>query len=140
TRETVTATPTTTLRLAGIPQVVPNGAPPVTTSTFAASSGGVFAQPTNIGHYTRDVFAVVPEVNLKVGYQLNNSWRATVGYTFLFMSNVVRPGDEIDRGINSGFLALPPNHGLPLRPAFDFSGSGSTYWAQGVDFGLEFHF
>ena len=45
--------------------------------------GGVFAQPSNIGHHQRDRFAVVPEAALKVGYRLTSWASLFVGYTFL---------------------------------------------------------
>src|SRR5262249_50626927 len=33
-------------------------------------SGGAFAQPPSIGHYNRDRFAVIPEGNFNLGYQV----------------------------------------------------------------------
>src|SRR5438309_1388204 len=44
--------------------------------------GGLLAQPTNIGHYSADRFAVVPELGLKLGYQVTAHMRLTAGYTF----------------------------------------------------------
>ena len=119
-----------------LPNPAPNLTPAVTTVTSGRTAGGLFAQPTNIGHYTRDVFAVVPEGNVQLGYQLTDRLRATVGYTFFYMSDVVRPGDQIDRTINPALLALPPAAGGPARPAFQVR--QSDFWAQGIDFGLEF--
>ncbi|HEV3261967.1 MAG TPA: BBP7 family outer membrane beta-barrel protein, partial [Gemmataceae bacterium] len=83
-------------------------------------------QPTNIGTYSRDRFAVVPEATVRVGYELTEYLRASLGYTFLYCSEVVRPGDQIDR-------LLGPGH-----PAFFFS--GTDFWAQGIDAQLEFRF
>jgi hypothetical protein len=135
---TSSVTPTQAFVLTpGLSLPFPTGAP-VTTTTSGRSPGGFFAQPSNIGHYSRNVFAVVPEVNLKVGYQVTSHLRATVGYSFLYMSSVVRPGDQIDRTINPSLLASPPVNGTPVRPLFQFN--STDYWAQGVDFGLEFRF
>ena len=72
-----------------------NGLGPV--QTFP---GGYFALPTNSGTYTRDRFAVVPEANLSVGYQVNRVISVFAGYSFLYLSNVARPGEQIDRVIN----------------------------------------
>jgi len=135
---TTTVTPTDGILIAGIPLTIPTGAPAVTTTTSGHSVGGLFAQPTNIGHYSRNVFAVVPEGNLKVGYQISERLRATVGYSFFYMSDVARPGEQIDRAINPGLLATPPLNGPPARPLFHIK--STDYWAQGVDFGLEFRF
>jgi Putative beta barrel porin-7 (BBP7) len=131
-------TPTTTILLAGIPLVVPNGIPGPTTTSTTTGSGGFFAQPTNSGHFSRNVFAVVPEANVRLGIDVTNWCRATVGYSFLFMSSVVRSSDQIDRTINSGQLASPPVNGDPARPLVPFK--STDFWAQGVDFGVQFRF
>jgi hypothetical protein len=104
--------------------------------------GGLLALGTNIGHFHRDSFAVVPEVGINLGYSITPNLRAYVGYNFLYWSSVVRPGDQIDRNIDS---ALIPNFNIPQlpptgqnRPAAPFKETG--FWAQGLVFGVEFVF
>ncbi|HYT95673.1 MAG TPA: BBP7 family outer membrane beta-barrel protein, partial [Gemmataceae bacterium] len=63
-------------------------------------SGGLLAAPTNIGHFSSNRFAVIPEIGLKFGYQVTDHIRVYAGYDFLWVSSVVRPGDQIDRVIN----------------------------------------
>ena len=46
------------------------------------------ALPSNIGHYSRDQFSVVPEVGLNVGYQLTRHVSLSAGYTCIYWSNV----------------------------------------------------
>jgi hypothetical protein len=135
---TSSQTPTHTILLAGIPLVVPTGTSAVTTTTSGQGPGGLFAQPTNIGHHARDRFAVVPEGKVKLGYQITNHWGATIGYSFFLLSDVARPGAQIDRSVNSGLLASPSASGGSLRPQFVFR--SSDFWAQGVDIGLEFRY
>jgi hypothetical protein len=89
-------------------------------------SGGNYAT-LQIGRYTRDRFAVAPEVILNVGYQLRPWLRAQIGYDFLYLSNVARPGNQIDNTYDGG--AHP---GVPL--------TGSSFWAQGLNIGLQFSF
>jgi hypothetical protein len=102
---------------------------------------GRLAAPSNIGHYSRDIFTVVPEAGVTLGYQVTRHMRATVGYTFLFLSDAVRPGDLIDPAVNptqfKAALGLGQQTG-PARPAFP--GNASDYWAQGLNLGLEFHY
>jgi hypothetical protein len=107
-----------------------NGGPPI--------SGGLLAQSSNIGHFGRDRFAVVPEVGLNVGYQITDALRVYVGYNFLYMSSVARPGDQIDPVITHPII--PPAGRLPpgSRPLFAFR--GTDFWAHGVNFGLEFRY
>lgn len=104
-------------------------------NNFENRPGGVFAQRTNIGEYARDRFAVVPELGVTLGCALTPQWRATVGYTFLYWSSVVRPGDQMDRNINPNLF--PPEStslGL-LRPGFEFV--ESNLWVNGLNVGLE---
>jgi hypothetical protein len=104
----------------------------------APISGGLLAQSTNIGHYGRQRFAVVPEVGLNVGYQITDALRVYVGYNFLYMSSVARPGDQIDQVVSRP--TIPPAGRLPpgSRPLFAFH--GTDFWAHGVNFGLEFRY
>jgi hypothetical protein len=103
--------------------------------------GGLYALPSNIGEYTRDRFAVVPEAGVLIGYQITRTLRAIVGYTFLYNSAVLRPGNQIDRGINVSQLPSQVGPGTlvgPARPAPILH--GSDFWAQGLSFGLELRY
>ena len=108
--------------------------PGVGTETF---NGALLALPTNSGRYTRDRFAVLPEAGVTVGYRITAGLRATVGYSFLEWSSVARPGDQVDRAVNP--TQLPPStlRG-PAQPAFTFH--GTSFWAQGANFGLEYQY
>jgi hypothetical protein len=98
--------------------------------------GGLYAQPSNIGRQTRDPFAVVPEVTFSVGYDVTNNLRVFVGYTFLYISDVVRPGNQVDPAVNVSQIVGP--FAGPVRPVRIFR--ESDFWAQGLNFGVEYHF
>jgi hypothetical protein len=100
----------------------------------AAFNGGLLAQPSNSGRFSRDAFTVVPELGVTVGYQFNEHWRAFVGYNLIYWSSVVRSGDQIDLVVNR--TQLPPPTGTADRPAVLFR--STDFWAQGVNFGIEF--
>jgi hypothetical protein len=98
-------------------------------------TGGLLAQRTNIGRFERDRFGVLPEFGLKLGWQISDRTRFTVGYSGLYWTNVVRAGGQIDSTVNPNLL--PPEAVLftgPLRPAFSFR--EVDFWAQGLDLGL----
>lgn len=98
---------------------------------------GLLTSPTNIGRYVSDDFAAIPEFNLDLAYQLNGHWRIHVGYTFLYWANIVRSAEQIDLGINTSYLnyyETEEPHG-PRRPSFDWK--QGTFWAQGLNLGLE---
>jgi hypothetical protein len=77
-------------------------------------SGGLLGTP---GSFSRDYFTVVPEVNINLGYRFTSHLQASVGYSFLYWSSVVRPGDQVT--------------GLP---------KATNFWAQGINFGLALNF
>lgn len=108
---------------------------PGTARSFAV--GDVLALGSNIGRYFRNEFAVVPEGGLDLGVQLTSLVQAHIGYTFLYWSNVVRPGDALDRTVNRFTVPTDQNFGMgtgPGRPAFTWH--GTDFWAQGINFGL----
>ncbi len=102
---------------------------------------GQLAMPSNMGRCGQDQFAVVPEFGLNLGYALTRHLRLTFGYTFLYWSSVFRPGDQIDRAANPtevpALLGLRPMSG-PARPNFTFN--ATDFWAQGLNFGLQFRY
>lgn len=99
-----------------------------------ADIGGFLASGSNSGSYHSTGFAVVPEVGLKLGCQITDRVRATVGYSGIYWTGVARPGNQVDLGINP--TQFPPGTlAGPARPAFRFN--NSDFWAQGINFGLE---
>ncbi len=101
-------------------------------------TGGLLAQRTNIGTYSDDEFAVIPEIGLTVGFRVTPHLHVTAGYTFLYLSRVARPGDQIDQDVNPDLLPpeVDPVVG-PLRPEFAFA--HTDYWVQGLNLGLALH-
>jgi hypothetical protein len=104
--------------------------------TFAGS--GLYAQPSNVGRTAHGTFAVVPEGTVKVGFRLGDAGRVYVGYSFIYLSDAVRPGDQIDRTLNPAALPLVSGTASSLaadRPARLFN--RSDFWVQGLVIGLE---
>jgi hypothetical protein len=89
-------------------------------------AGGNYATLQS-GRYTTNRFAVAPEGQLTLGYQLTPCLRARLGYDFLFLSRVARPGNQIDNTYDG------VTH--PLVPM-----TNSSFWAQGLTLGLQLNF
>ncbi len=68
---------------------VPGGA------TFA-SAGGLLAQPSNIGRFARDRFAVIPEARIALNYSLTRRLSVGVGYDFIYWNRVALAGDQVN--------------------------------------------
>jgi hypothetical protein len=102
----------------------------------APLNGGLFAQQSNIGTYTRNRVAFMPEVNLNLHYQVTNRLDVFAGYTFLYISSVALAGDQIDRHVNlsqqTGVL-VGANRPLETFQVTDF-------WLQGINFGFNLSF
>ena len=90
------------------------------------------------------VFAVVPEVKLNLcGYRVTPAATVYVGYTFLYVSNVARPGNQINRNVNptqsvSYTGEVPAILEGPAQPTFNFN--STSFWAQGSSIGLRVAF
>jgi hypothetical protein len=115
---------------------------------FGSSSavGGILAQSQtntsvgqggNIGTYSRTQLAGIPELDVNLHFQISPLWRFNVGYSLLYLTNVVRPGNQIDPIVDSNRFppALTPVSQHPI-----FSYSERAVWMQGVNLGLEARF
>ena len=98
-------------------------------------TGGLLAAQSNIGRFSYSRFSVAPDVALNFGYQFTPYLRGFIGYSFLYWSNVVRPGQQIDRNVDLTFIpnsppGIPPS-GQPARhsrPTERLLGTGPELW------------
>jgi hypothetical protein len=103
-----------------------------------AFPGGLLALPSNIGHSERTMFAVMPQVGLRAGVQLTDFARVYVGYDYLYLSNVLRAGDQIDLRVNPNLLPPAQPGAGPALPAF--AHRSTDFWLQGVSAGVQVRF
>lgn len=122
--------------------------------------GGIFAQPTNIGKHTKNTFTAIFETGLRAGYQITNCLEIYLGYNFLLISHVARPGDQMNRKINPTLTGLadvsratvgtgsgPIHFGVPGAAEApsgpkepDFHSKTRLFWAQGLVAGMMLRF
>ncbi|MFO0879977.1 MAG: BBP7 family outer membrane beta-barrel protein [Gemmataceae bacterium] len=93
----------------------------------------LFAQSTNIGRYSRNQLAFIPEIGVTANYRLTDCLNLSVGYTFLWISSVARPDRAIDFQTTVATIGAAPA-GAP-HPAFTFH--DDSFWAQGIRLGIE---
>jgi hypothetical protein len=103
----------------------------------ATTAGGLLAQPTNIGIFSQDQFAIVPELGIKLRYSYCPGMRITVGYNLIYWSDVLRPGSHIDTTLNLSQAGGGALVGA-ARPEFNFT--SDHFWAQGLSLGLDYRF
>lgn len=94
--------------------------------------GGWLALASNSGIHEQIRATALPELSVNLGCQLTENVRLTGGYSFLYLLDVARPGDQIDATINPNLVASGSG---PPRPAFAWQ--SSDWWLQGLRLGLE---
>jgi hypothetical protein len=117
------------------------GATTVTVPGFApvTRSGGLLALSSNSGHFDKERGEVIPEFGARVGYQVTPHLQVFTGYSLLYWGSVVRAGDQVDLVVNPNLLpgsGVPPTG--PQRPMPLLT--NSSFWAQGIDFGIELRY
>jgi hypothetical protein len=111
-----------------------------TTTITQSAPGGIFTQTSNIGTYTTNQFSVVPEVGGTVYVRLLDGVLGFVGYNYLLWTNVLRPGQQIDRGLELGQVPFSTTFtGIPGgRPAVSLRSSDVS--VHGLNAGLAIQF
>ncbi|MBY0525224.1 MAG: BBP7 family outer membrane beta-barrel protein [Gemmataceae bacterium] len=92
------------------------------TALATVSVAGFTTAEGIVTRQTRDQLTVLPEVQLQMGYDVTKNSRLYVGYNFLYVNHVLRPGDQTN--VIGGVA--------PFK--------GTDFWAHGVNFGLELKF
>lgn len=100
-------------------------------------ASGLLAQRTNIGEHVQHEFAFMEDIGVKVAYYPFERLKISAGYSLMYWSSAVRPGDHIDFGVD-GRLLLNPDDPVPVRPAFAFRPVG--FYLHGVNLGMEYRF
>jgi hypothetical protein len=111
----------------------------VTPGVVQVQPNGLLALDSNSGQWNRNRFAWVPQATVNIGCHLTERLRVYAGYDFLYWSNVVRPGDQIDTTVDPRRIPFFGATGVPTtdRPTVLFK--GTDFWAQGIHVGLEFN-
>jgi hypothetical protein len=103
--------------------------------------GGVLANASNIGVHTHDRFAVVPEFGGNLGIAVTQGLTLYTGVSFIYFSDIVRPGDQVNPVVSSAAIPFSPNYGAfgaPRSPAFQLR--ETSHWLGGVNFGLRLRY
>jgi hypothetical protein len=93
-----------------------------------------------MGTYDKTHFSVAPEIKLGLGCKITKKLSFNANYNFIYLSDVVRPGEQFNRQINPGAVGInggDPN-ATPRRPTARFD--TTDYWAHGVGVNLKIKF
>ncbi len=111
----------------------------VTTPGVATASynAGLQALASNIGSYADNEFVAVPEVGFDAYYLLRPHMRIKAGYTFMYLTDVWRPGTVLDTSLDPRLIP-PPTVATAANPAF--VPRSDDFWAQGINLGVEWRY
>jgi hypothetical protein len=94
---------------------------------------GILTTQSNSGRLERSTFAVLPEGQLNVGYRFRDRSKFFVGYNVIYLSDAVRPGDQIDRTVSPDFV-------INTLPRPELRLTSTDFWVQGIVLGLEYKY
>lgn len=103
--------------------------------------GGLLAVQGNIGEFTRNVFTVIPELDINVGVNLTRTVRLFGTYNIFYWSSVVRPGESINSRIDSRLIPTDPSFNPVAnrtQPSPQFF--SRDFWGQAFTLGVEIGF
>lgn len=112
-------------------------------TTVESYNGGYLALPSNSGTKKRTQFSVIPEVELNVGYNVTECLALTLGYNFLYVTNVLRAPNQLNSTVNptqSSLYEFIPDPVLVGDPQPQHRLKSSDMWVQGVNVGLVYTF
>ncbi len=105
--------------------------------TLSTTSGGLLALPSNIGHYRNGGFSTFSEFGLSLEYNVACQLKVSLGYTLIFWTELARAGDQVQLDVNPSQIGGGALIGSP-RPRFP--AARTDFWAQGLNFGVEYLF
>lgn len=97
----------------------------------------MLAQPTNPGT-EQSFFAAVGEIGVTADYALWSQFRLSVGYSLIYWSTVGRAAAQVDTQVNPEQFGGGAITTGPVAPTFNLW--TTSFWAQGVNAGLEYQF
>jgi hypothetical protein len=109
--------------------------------TQQRATGGLYAFGNRIGRQTHTTFAYAPEGQLNLSYQFTPTLSASLGYSFLYLSRVVRANQVMNQTVDPTLVPTNSAYGAPSpgnAPANMFP--YSSYWVQGFNAGLSIQY
>ncbi len=122
-----------TLKIAGQTTVADN----VAATFIVDNQQALYAQPSNVGTYRRNKMTFVGEFNASMSFDIHENIKLNMGYSYLYLGNTVRPGEQIDRTVNIQPLLGGGGFGV-ARPAPRFE--THSFFGHILNVGFEFNF
>ena len=106
------------------------------TQSTSNSVGGVLANAGNIGTYRNDQFGLVTDLNASLGYQITPWLATTIGYNFIHLNSVARPGNLFNGQVNAAQIPASGNFGGTSTGTPTFNARQDDFFVHGLNFGF----
>jgi len=100
------------------------------------TAGGFLANPSFTGTRSENRFAVLPEGNITLGYQMSSWLNIFAGYQGLYLSNVARPQEQLNRNFAATNLATTPTYSARGLSSRNLDIQESDIFMHGFTFGF----
>ncbi len=117
-----------------------NSSTTVTSQTILSSATGVYNQVNSLGHYQRDTFGIIPEMNLKLAYAFTPAMTGYIGFNAIYVNNVVRAPSEVTASVNPTLQPTSLSYGSTSVPKAFNAFPTSDFWLMGLNFGFNFRY
>ena len=92
-----------------------------------------------MGDSSRTKLALIRDTSRSVGYRVTDNVQIRLAYEFLWVSSVLRPGQQIDLGVNPTLLPVNPGPvSGPIRPGY--RPDGEIFGMHGISLGVAVQF
>jgi hypothetical protein len=117
----------------------PQAAAPFLTPAPITAGGGIQAVASNSGHFTRDRVSTISDLGFGIDVPICDWLNFTIGYDLLVWTQVARPGDQLNRFVDTrqvpsdrAFSAAAAKAATSPAPAFN----STNFYAQGLTISL----
>lgn len=110
----------------------------VSGATVTAGPGGLLGPVVGNVNSSHVKYAVIPEFNINFGYQVTRNIRTLIGYNFMYVTTVARPGDQISFSSSTTQFTIAgtqSSSGNVLQPNFTYK--DTDFYVQGLTTGIE---
>src|SRR5262249_47545408 len=110
-------------------------------NTNTSFPGGLLVLPSNSDRHVNDTFTMLPERSVEIGLRLTDRLNLSFGYSFLYWTRVVRPGDQLNQRVDTTQLPISPMFvpgSVGTQPSLVLT--DRSFWAQGFSAGVAFRY
>jgi hypothetical protein len=107
-------------------------------STTVTQPGGFLALSSNTGVFNNNDWTAIPELGLNARWSVNDHLQLSLGYSFLYWSDIAHGADQVTLNLNPNLFPPPVAGATPVSPTFQ--NQRSEIWIQSLNLGLEFRY